>query len=152
MGQPMPLPERIPRPRTDKQAEQLAAMGLTWCAEECDAKTGRPVSYVQYTLPDGWRMVDRSRRSDLPDFAIVDSDEMIRITIAGSWKGTYDNELRLRVEDGTARFMPETEPMQYEPSGEQRFAGRMAQALDPQRRPAASHPSVAERHDDYVPQ
>jgi len=36
-----------------------------------------------------------SWRQDLPDFNIVDSDNNIRFKISGSWKGPYDNELKL---------------------------------------------------------
>jgi hypothetical protein len=60
----------------------------------------RKCDYVRYTLPQGWRMVDNSFRQDLPEFYIIDADNMKRVSISGAWKGAYDNDLSLHVLKG----------------------------------------------------
>ena len=88
MGQPLPLPERIPAPN-DVQRKQLAIMGIN---------VGSVAQgFASYDLPNGWRMVDKSWRHDIPCWYIVDPDNMARWLIRGSWKETYDNELYLDI-------------------------------------------------------
>lgn len=97
MGQPLPLPERIPIP-TKEQKEAFDRMGITIVPnEEGDHDPWRR-KYVCYTLPDGWRMIkEPGRRSDFPEYVIVDSENMRRVVVQGVWKGTYDNELNMCV-------------------------------------------------------
>lgn len=87
MGQPMPLPERIPRPSDE------VATAFTECGIVCDLNTSD--KYVTYTLPEGWSIVDDSYREDLPIFHIIDAANMIRFSVSGAWKGTYDNILHI---------------------------------------------------------
>lgn len=89
MGQPLPLPERIPKPN-DKQALRLKEMGIVVTPEENKF-------YWLCALPDGWRWENDSARNDLPCWTVVDNQEMIRVRVVGSWKGAYDNELRLKI-------------------------------------------------------
>jgi hypothetical protein len=95
MGQPLPLPNRIPQP-TGYVASEFDKMGIKY--ETGDEK------YVSYTLPDGWSMKDKSWREDLPNFAIVDTDGMIRAVVSGSWKETYDNRLSINIPDELELF------------------------------------------------
>lgn len=95
MGQLLPLPERIPAP-TGSQKFQLSEMGIL-ILDDQNPSTNPPPEYVRYSLPTGWKMVDKSWRQDLPNFVIVDTDDMIRVTIQGSWKGSYDNTLDMCV-------------------------------------------------------
>lgn len=91
MCQPLPLPERIPFPRGEKQKQQLFDMGITWDSEGED-------KYVTYTLPNGWQMINATTfRNDLPKWYIVDSEMRKRVCISGSWKGTYNNDLNMDV-------------------------------------------------------
>jgi hypothetical protein len=90
MGQPLPLPERIPKPN-DIQILSLLHMGL-----ELDLENDSE-QFIKYELPIGWRMVDCSEKQDMPDFYIIDHKKMKRISISGSWKGLHDNELILRI-------------------------------------------------------
>lgn len=91
MGQPLPLPAKIPRPTTGQQGK-LENMGIQTHTEN-DAQ-----QYVTYTLPDGWRMVDCSVRADMPEFDIVDIEKNIRVVIEGCWKGSYDNKLNMHIQ------------------------------------------------------
>ncbi len=58
MSQPLPLPKRIPNP-SEKQRESM---------EKCGIKITSDGQFVEYTLPNGWEMVDNSWRRDLPQF------------------------------------------------------------------------------------
>lgn len=86
MGQPLPLPKRIPFPDNETR-ELMKDAGINF--SETDS------SYVSYTLLIGWRLVDHNHRSDLPSWKCVDNNDMVRFTVTGSWKETYDNELYL---------------------------------------------------------
>lgn len=98
MGQDLPLPQRIPCP-DDKTLLCMNKCGIT-IHDEYDAK------YLEYSLPDNWRMVNDSRREDLPRFHIIDGKNMVHFTIIGSWKGNYDNELDILMVE---------EPYEYKP-------------------------------------
>lgn len=87
MGQPLPLPERIPRP-DDETSIILQKHGIQ-VHEELNEK------YLLYTLPEGWKIVDRSHRHDLPCFYFVDANNNVHFAIQGAWKGTYDNQLEI---------------------------------------------------------
>lgn len=90
MGQPMPLPERIPRP-TNEVMEKMEKAGICFPDEENENQ----LAYIKYSLPVGWRLVDDSEREDFPRWQCVDKEDMVRFTVSGVWKGTYDNELML---------------------------------------------------------
>ncbi len=83
------MPERIPRPN-EKQAVQLQEMGVVVLVEP-DKR------YWACTLPEGWRWEDESDRGDLPDWCVVDQQQRVRISVQGSWKGSYDNKLSLYI-------------------------------------------------------
>lgn len=105
MGQPLPLPERIPLPNDERTKIALAEAGVRLHAED-------NARYVKYTLPEGWRLVDDSWRQDLPDYYLLDAENMKRFSIFGSWKGAYDNALRIRVIKEPKLFKGRNEPMQ----------------------------------------
>ena len=92
MGQPMPLPQRIPNPYGQVK-DKMIEYGFELDDDGSD--------YITYTMPDGWRLVDDSWRADLPCRHFVDAKNIKRITVQGSWKGTYDNELRIYIADNT---------------------------------------------------
>jgi len=108
MGQTLPLPERIPKPNT-KTLTEMKVCGII--VEDADEE------YVTYTLPKGWKMVDSSWREDLPDFYIIDSSDMKRFCISGSWKGTYDNKLNIRSVKQEKYESPKSTPIPSETSG-----------------------------------
>lgn len=58
MGQPLPLPERIPLPRDQKDIEKLESYGISF--------KNKDEKYVEYILPEGWKLIDDSRYSDSP--------------------------------------------------------------------------------------
>lgn len=60
MGQPLPLPERIPLPRKPEDVEKLELYGIVF--------KNKDKKYVEFTLPEGWKLVDNSWRSDLPEW------------------------------------------------------------------------------------
>ncbi len=100
MNHVLPLPKEIPLPRTSTCRAAMAADGIIF--GESTAATG----YVSYTLPDKWTMVDHSLRKDLPEWYIIDADDMMRYSIRGCWKGTYDNELEIRRVAEPTKFQP----------------------------------------------
>ena len=120
MGQPLPLPERIPNPMTH-QLVSLNQMGINIIKDlKNDTKTLMP--YVKYTLPEGWRMVCESWRQDLPVYYIVDDSDMRRVKVSGCWKGTYDNSLRLCILEGV-------DITKYEPSEDKRMESSKTDAI-----------------------
>jgi hypothetical protein len=149
MGQALPLPKRIPRP-TRQQERALGAMGIQ-CDMEEKNEDGQHQLYVRYTLPTGWRMVDQSHRSDLPNFVIIDAGDMIRCRVRGSWKGGYDNELYLKVEDGTDKFIPPQEAIEYSEPSQVTVLASLAEAYDPYHAPRDPAPKTCERLPDYTP-
>ena len=87
MGQPLPLPERIPRPNeTMLKSMQQSNIQVNMSDES---------SYVTYTLPSGWNIVNASWRQDLPNWHIIDEHNIIQYSISGAWKETYDNDIKL---------------------------------------------------------
>ena len=84
----LPLPERIPNPEPEVKT-RMEECGITIESSEA--------VYVSYDLPSGWKLVDQSDRADLPQFYIVDTEDKGRFKISGSWKGTYDNELKIYI-------------------------------------------------------
>lgn len=125
MGQPLPLPERIPRPDSKKQMAELEEAGVI-----LEDSTER---YVGYTMPKGWKMVDDSWREDLPQFYIVDDKNMARFSIHGSWKGTYDNALTLTTVDTPRLFERRNRDQSLIPSetSDGALVGKFAEAADP---------------------
>lgn len=102
MGQPMPLPERVPLPGDSYMAKDVTGWGIKFS----DEKDG----YATMTLPEGWTFNDISWREDLPKWVIVDANNMIRASVSGAWKGAYDNRLTFYVSDGTEPYVPRQEP------------------------------------------
>lgn len=89
MGQAMPLPERIPRP-CEKELEILKALGFN---------IGEGEDYVPLVLPQGYRWVDNSPREDLPDWYIVNDENLAVVEVYGNWKGTFWDRLQLHVHE-----------------------------------------------------
>lgn len=85
MGQPLPLPERVPAVG-NRERQALAECGVI--VEDSERER-----YVCYTLPEGWRMVDISTHPARPDWLIVDNEDNIRFKICGFWQGGYDDML-----------------------------------------------------------
>lgn len=138
MGQPLPLPERIPKPNPDTIRGRELLGALKQAGITIDASPGE---YVRYTLPHGWRMVDDSWRQDLPNFYIVDNTNMLRFSVTGAWKGSYDNELNLK------EVNP---PRQFEPQNNKTMipSETGSNAMDPLHRPSPE--LTAERQPDYT--
>ena len=148
MGVPMPLPERIPMPN-DEQHLLLKSMGIEIIVPEND--TEQKQQYVKYKLPEGWKMVDSSWRRDLPDFYIIDDESKKRISIFGSWKGSYDNELRLRIlrDDQIELYVPpKDDTVEASETSNQNIIGQFAEAMDSQKRPYVKQTRVT-RIEDY---
>lgn len=108
MGQtlftPLPLPNEIPRP-DEKMAAIMKESGIVINGID-NEESG---DYLTYDLPCGWKMVDASYRQDIPIFHIVDANDMIKFTVSGQWKGTYDNRLRIRQEKEPTKYVPREE-------------------------------------------
>ncbi len=146
MGQQLPLPERIPMPN-DEQLQQLNEIGCTIILDAVitdntnnttNTKPSRPSEYVKYNLPSGWKMVDSSWRRDLPDFYIIDDKQMKRVSISGSWKGAYDNKLRLRVYSGEEiKFYepPIDNTVECSETSNANIIGKFGEVIDEQKRP-----------------
>ena len=96
-GKPLPLPRRIPRP-SNAVSEKLQSCNII-------VNDNPKSEYLTYTLPDGWKMVDDSWREDLPEFRIIDHQEMIHFTISGAWKGTYDNKIEIYTVETPTKYM-----------------------------------------------
>lgn len=95
------MTQRIPMP-DESQYEELVKMGV-------EIIVGDGSKYVEYTLPDGWKMVDDSWRQDLPNYYIIDASNMKRVSIRGSWKQTYDNDIALYIIENPTLFEPKKE-------------------------------------------
>lgn len=89
MGQIFPLPERIPKPDII-----LANQMINWGFKLRD--DGK--EYIEYDMPNGWKLVDKSSMYDIPDFYFVDQNKMAKIRIHGIWRGDYYNELEIMLE------------------------------------------------------
>lgn len=125
MGQALPLPKRIPKP-TAFQLKQLNSCGII--VEDSTS------AYVTYTLPEEWKMVDNSSRIDLPNYCIVDNLGMVRFTVTGAWKGSYDNDLILNYIKDPYAFNPVKNHV-YTETGPGHEIGILGQVLDPLHRP-----------------
>lgn len=101
MGQSLPLPERIPKP-DEKTFAKMKDKNITVDMESNDL-------YVSYTLPLGWKMVDNSWRQDLPEYHIVDDNNLVHFSIFGAWKETYDNKLSIRAVENPHKLVPQEE-------------------------------------------
>lgn len=106
MGQILPLPERIPKPRGETE-ESMKACGIR-VNNEPDESYHTDQQYVTYSLPIGWRTVDNSQCAELPIFYIVDNNNMVRFSITGTWRETYDNDLHLNTIKEPYEFKPLT--------------------------------------------
>ncbi len=101
MGQACPLPEKIPNPRhfgspfhlRDSLVAKMTSLGII--------KSSDNDQYVNYILPSQWRMLDLSKRKDLPNWVIIDENNNKQFAIHGCWKETYDNRLEIFFGDNT---------------------------------------------------
>ena len=131
MGQPLPLPERIPHP-SDAVYTRMKEVGIS-------ADVDSSERYISYTLPTGWKMVDASRRQDLPIYYIVDASDMIFFEINGAWKGTYDNELYICAKKEICKFERRQNLMERSKTDFPGLATQIAVTVDPRHTPAPSH-------------
>lgn len=115
MGQPFPLPTRIPFPSQDIYSK-MVDLGFQFGDSYCQKKQ----HLISYTLPSGWQLLDNSYRADIPEWYFVDTDNMCRFAITGSWKGTYDNELYISYINSPYPYVPRnTLPIPSETDGPQ---------------------------------
>lgn len=91
MGQALPLPERIPIP-DQTQRVSLEAMGFTFGNTPIEG-------YLPIAFPSGYHWHNNSWREDLPEWYILNSENLAVVCVEGSWKGSYDNKLELYVYD-----------------------------------------------------
>lgn len=117
---------------------------------DLEVKTsGNPPKYVEYTLPPGWKMVDDSWRADLPDYFIVDENDMKRVSVRGSWKEMYDNHLTISIVQKPEKLVRKNTPLIPSETDTTAVVCKFAEALDPLKRPA--EPLVTHRTGDFVP-
>ena len=90
MGQPLPLPQRIPAP-DDYTCKLMIEKGFTIG----DAIDIEHKSFVTYTMPEGWKFINNSWRQDLPQWEFVCPDGLVHFSVNGAWKGSYDNDITL---------------------------------------------------------
>lgn len=88
MGQNIPLPNRIPMPDT-KLLAKMNELGFTI---NNDGQL-----YVTYVMPDKWCIYDCSRKKDSPEYYFVDDQNMVRITVTGTWEDALINDLRIQM-------------------------------------------------------
>jgi hypothetical protein len=84
MGQPLPLPEQIPRPDVESEEGKKLMEALN----KAGIVLGKGAHYAEYTMPRGWRMIDDSECEELPIFHMVDEKNMIHFSITGRWEET----------------------------------------------------------------
>jgi len=139
-----PLPESIPKPN-QQQTIQLEAMGIKTISTIYDL-------YVKYKLPPGWKMVDSSWRRDMPNFHIVDDNNMKRVTISGVWKEAYNNKIELYVlEEPRPYKKPKDKMIENSAITSATVMGLVGEMIDPLGRPVDPPPKQVSRYDDYVP-
>jgi hypothetical protein len=85
----LPLPDRIPRP-SGEILDAFNVCGILLLLEE-----NTEADFVDYKLPKGWTMIDKSTNEGQPNFHIVDQDSCVRFTITGVWTGLPGSELHL---------------------------------------------------------
>lgn len=91
----LPLPGRIPLPdKNDKDAFLLTGI-QTKENEEDEPLIINGAKYVKYELPDKWKIVDTTQRSDIPGFIIIDYNKHKRVIMCGSWKGYPDDCIKI---------------------------------------------------------
>ena len=155
MGAMMPLPERVPRPVDQNQRAHLESMVFVVGCDAKDAKNTKNAKdrddadasdessdessdeddgYVTLTLPEGmeWRSV--GFREDLPDWHVVSKDgEKSFVNVFGSWKGTYDNHLDMRMtpEGVPGDFASTRGTEEHSQTSGPAMAVKLADALDP---------------------
>jgi hypothetical protein len=127
MGQPLPLPERIPRP--DANVAEALKQDSIIVNDEIDQE------YLTYKLPAGYSMVDDSCREDLPCFHIINQSSEILFTVHGTWKGSYDNHLSIKIPESVEKFVPPTSRLQKSETSGTAMMGQFMQAVDPDHRP-----------------
>ena len=94
------------------------------------------------------KTVDNSYRQDLPEFHIIDNTNMVRFTITGSWKGSYDNKLTIHKVSNSYEFKPHESELIPSETNDFAIAGKFGEALDPQHRPAPKLKST--RQADFI--
>jgi len=107
--------------------------------------------YVHYKLPIGWKTVDNSWRQDLPEFLIIDNNNMTRVSISGAWKGAYDNHLTLIILEGKQIKLyesPNDTTVEASQTSNANLMGQFAEAFDPLHRPYNKQERV-DRIDDH---
>jgi len=141
MGQPLPLPEKIPQPNE----EILTSMkndGINILGEPQD-------EFVKYSLPEGWKMRDVSERQDLPNYYIVDENDNAKYSIDGTWKGSFDNYLELKIAE-KKKVLPKENGMERNQASDVSLVSNLIVDNDPLKRPH-NLPDILPNKDDYVP-
>lgn len=123
MGVSLPLPERGPACESDSDLEHA----LTQAGVKFGPRSDED-GMCEYTLPSGWKMMDKSFRQDMPEWFMVDENGFTRARIMGTWKGTYDNRLRI-VECPMEAFESPTSPAIPSETDGPAVAARIANAL-----------------------
>lgn len=93
MGQSavIPLPERIPEPSSEL-FETMKGLGFIFPNKK-DMISMVDINYTKYTMPNGWRFIDRSKQPDEPNYVFIDQNNMTRICVHGTWRNSYDCKL-----------------------------------------------------------
>jgi hypothetical protein len=97
MGQPLPLPNKIPMP-TYEQKKSLTDMRIFVVGR---TETIDDLLFVNYILPSKWKIVDDSWKVEHPIFYIIDNDNFVRVRICGSWNGAEKNYLNITINDNS---------------------------------------------------
>jgi hypothetical protein len=95
MGQPLPLPERIPRPSDDILCE-MNKFGISIHDDPTDGYEGRDL-FVKYTLPAGWNMVNGSKTTSSIKYFIMDENNKAHFQITGAWGNFLGDELDIEI-------------------------------------------------------
>ncbi len=106
MGNQLPLPTRIPY--NENVMEKMKKDGFDIIGNS---------EFVEYKMPSGWSLIDKSERRDIPKWYFCDENGMSRYEIYGVWKETYDNEIKIcRVSEPKKIERKDTLPLPCETS------------------------------------
>jgi len=143
MGQPLPLPEKIPYP-SEEIKNSLKNDGIVLLDEKSK-------KYVHYSLPNGWKMVDDSSKQQFPRFYFIDENEMTQYKIFGTWKGYETDYLEISKVESPLKYVRKTEKVIRSETDNLTMMGTFMEILDPEQRPATQLSSLIDREKDYIP-
>ena len=81
----MPMPMKIPRPLIEDR-DKFKALGIRLNIEECE----NLCPLVRYILPEGWMVLDESKKVTKPNFFFINEHFQKKVRIHGDWMEDVD--------------------------------------------------------------